>query len=111
MALKYLIGDISVLGSTSSANLDRELKFIWDLLHDQFPNPKVTESAIKRKLAKFSKLGTKDKDKSYEVLDIVSEIDSLKGDLSYSVPLADFDSSSGVTRSWPCCPTTFKRNW
>lgn len=37
------------------------------------------QSAIKRKLAKFSKLGTKDNDKSYEVLDIVSEIDSLKG--------------------------------
>lgn len=69
------------------------------------------QSAIKRKLAKFSKLGTKDNDKSYEVLDIVSEIDSLKGDLTYSILLADFDSSSGVTRSWPCCPTTFKRNW
>lgn len=75
---------------------DRGLKRIWDRLYDRFANPEVVESAIKRKLAKFPKLGTKDNAKLYKLLDIVSEIDFLKENPTYSTLLAYFDLLSGV---------------
>lgn len=66
---------IQWLGNTSSAtqaksirnatasNPGRGLQRIWDRLQDRFANPEVVESAIKRKLAKFPKLGNKDSTK------------------------------------------------
>lgn len=97
---------IQWLGNTSSAtqaksirnanasNQGRGLQRIWDRLQDRFDNPEVVESAIKRKLAKFPKLGNKDSTKLYELFDIVSEIEFLEENPVYSTLLAYFDSSS-----------------
>lgn len=101
---------IQWLGNTSSANHaksirnanasnpERGLTRILNRLDDRFANPEVVESSIKKKLARFPKLGNKDYAKLYELLDIVTEIDSLKENPTYSTLLAYFDSSSGVNQ-------------
>lgn len=63
---------------------------ILNRLDDRFANPEVVESSIKKKLARFPKLGNKDYAKLYELLDIVTEIDSLKENPTYSTLLAYF---------------------
>lgn len=45
---------------------------------------------------KFFKFGIKDNDKLYEVLDIVLEIDFLKGGFIYLILFVDFDFLLGV---------------
>lgn len=114
---------IQWLGNTSSAtqaksirnanasNPGRGLQRIWDRLQDRFANPGVVEPAIKRKLAKFPKLGNKDSKKLYEVFDIASEIESLKENPVYSTLLAFFDSSSGVNHIVAKLPLYIQEKW
>lgn len=90
---------------------DRGLKRIWDRLYDRFANPEVVESAIKRNLAKFPKLGTKDNAKLYKLLDIVSEIDFLKENPTYSTLLAYFDLLSGVNPIVSKLPHYIQQKW
>lgn len=84
---------------------------ILNRLDDRFANPKVVESSIKKKLARFPKLVNKDYAKLYELLDIVTEIDSLKENPTYSTLLAYFDSSSGVNPIVAKLPHSIQEKW
>ena len=97
--------------NANAANPDRGVQRIWDRLHDRFANPEVVESAIKRKLVKFPKLGNKDNAKLYELFDIVSEIEALKRNPTYSTLLAYFDSSSGVNPIIAKLPHNIQEKW
>ena len=97
--------------NANAANPDRGVQRIWDRLHDRFANPEVVESAIKRKLVKFPKLGNKDNAKLYELFDIVSEIEALKRNPTYSTLLAYFDSSSDVNPIIAKLPHNIQEKW
>lgn len=108
---------IQWLGNTSSANRQRVSGMqmhrtrILNRLDDRFANPEVVESSIKKKLARFPKLGNKDYAKLYELLDIVTEIDSLKENPTYSTLLTYFDSSSGVNPIVAKLPHSIQEKW
>jgi len=69
---------------------------IWERLDERFGRPEMIESAIKSKLQKFCKIGNKDTCRYYELLDILTQIESTKENPEYSSLLAYFDSSSGI---------------
>lgn len=97
--------------NANASNPEHGLTCIWNRLNDRFANPEVVESSIKRKLARFPKLGNKDYAKLYELLEIVTEIDSLKENPTYSTLLAYFDSSSGVNPIVAKLPHSIQEKW
>ena len=56
----------------------------------------MVEAALKQKLDSLPKFSSKELKKLYDLLDILSEIESAKENPRYSVLLSYFDSSSGV---------------
>lgn len=95
---------------------------IWERLDDRFASPELVESLIKKKLVNFPKISLKEPGKLFDLVDIVSEIESLKSDHLYSKLLSHFDSSAGVNpivsklpynlqEKWTSCATEYKEKY
>lgn len=72
---------------------------------------KLLNHQLRRRNWRRNSLGNKDYAKLYELLDIVTEIDSLKENPTYSTLLAYFDSSSGVNPIVAKLPHSIQEKW
>jgi len=74
----------------------RGLHKIYDRLQERYGRPEMVESAMKRKLNSFPTLTSKDNVKLYDLLDILTEIESVMLNPQYATLLSYYNSSSGV---------------
>ena len=74
----------------------RGLQRIYACLQERHGRPEMVESAIKRKLNSFPTLTNKDNVKLYDLLDILTEIESVMLNPQYATLLSYYNSSSGV---------------
>ena len=72
------------------------VKKIWERLDNRYGAPELMLLAVQDRLERFPRLTPKDNIKLYELADLVSEIDCLKGNDMYRPSLAHFDSAAGV---------------
>ena len=54
----------------------RGLQSIWERLDERYGRPEMVESALKKKLSSFPQLTNKDSSKLYDLLDILTEVQS-----------------------------------
>ena len=90
---------------------DKGLKCIWERLHERYGHPEMVESAFKKKLNAFPHFTNKDARKLYDLLDILTEIESAKANPQYSTLLAYFDSSSGINHIVQKLPYGLQEKW
>lgn len=89
----------------------RALRLVWERLEEKFGRPEMVESALKRKLENFPRLTVRDYKKLYDLSDLLSEIESVKANPSYSTLLAYFDASSGVNQVVCKLPYSVQTKW
>ena len=63
--------------AANAHDLPRGLQRIYDRLQERYGRPEMVESAMKRKLNSFPTLTNKDNVKLYDLLDILTEIESV----------------------------------
>jgi hypothetical protein len=71
----------------------------------------MIENALKHKLDSFPKISSKDPKRLYDLLDILTEIESVKENPRYAILLSYFDSSSGVTPIINKLPYGLQEKW
>lgn len=86
----------SIRGSNISDRV-KELCRIWKLLDDRYGRPEMNEYALKNKLNRFPKISMKNPKMLYDLLDILTEIESAKENEQNATLLSYYDSSSGVS--------------
>ena len=74
----------------------RGLQRIYDRLQERYGKPDMVESAMKRKLNSFPTLTSKENVKLYDLLDILTEIESAMLHPQYATLFSYYNSSSGV---------------
>ncbi|XP_071138882.1 uncharacterized protein [Mytilus edulis] len=92
-------------------NPNAGLRRIWERLDERYGRPEMVEAAIKTKLQKFPKLTNKDHSRLYELLDILTQIESSKENEPFSNLLSYFDSSSGVLPIVDKLPYNIQEKW
>ena len=105
--------------SRQSANLraanlgdpETSLKKIWARLNERYGAPELVENRLRKKLNTFPKLGYKDYDKMYDLLDILLEVESLKENPLYANMLGYFDSPVGVNPIIDKLPIHMQNKW
>ncbi|XP_062610035.1 uncharacterized protein LOC134271839 [Saccostrea cucullata] len=90
---------------------ERGLRKIWERLQERYGRPEMVEAALKKKLDNFPKLTTKDMNKLYDLLDILSELESTKCDEHYSHSLSYFDTSTGIIPIVNKLPYALQEKW
>nr|XP_034318941.1 uncharacterized protein LOC105335138 [Crassostrea gigas] len=90
---------------------ERGLQRIWERLHDRYGRPEMVEATIKKKLDSFPKLSSKEMNRLYDLLDILSELESTKSDVHYSQLLSYFDTSSGINPIVNKLPYGLQEKW
>lgn len=78
-------------------NPQRELERIWERLYNLYESAAMIKKALKNKHKAFLQLIKRENMKGFELVDILSEIETVKEDPKYSPLLGYFDSSSLVT--------------
>ena len=97
-----------------SANADNPEKCrdrIWERLEDRFGRPEMVEDTIKRKIASFTKITTKDYRPLFDLSDIVEEISSIMDSVRYHSVFSHFNSSSGVNQIVLKLPYNLQEKW
>lgn len=84
---------------------------IWERLEERYGRPEMIESALKNKLNKFPKITMKDPKMLYDLLDILTEIESAKENDQYVTLLSYYDSSSGVIPIISKLPPNLQEKW
>jgi hypothetical protein len=100
--------------SIRSANIDNPfagLRRIWERLEERYGRPEMVETALKHKLDRFSNISYKEPKRLYDLLDILTEIESVKENPRYAILLSYFDSSSGVTPIINKLPHGLQEKW
>ncbi|XP_056020363.1 uncharacterized protein LOC125680242 [Ostrea edulis] len=87
------------------------LRRIWDRLEERYGRPEMIETALKQKLYSFPKISSKEPKKLYDLLDILTEIESVKENPTYAILLSYFDSSSGVIPIINKLPHGLQEKW
>ncbi|XP_056016958.1 uncharacterized protein LOC130053620 [Ostrea edulis] len=87
------------------------LRRIWDRLEERYGRPEMIETALKQKLDSFPKISSKEPKKLYDLLDILTEIESVKENPTYAILLSYFDSSSGVIPIINKLPHGLQEKW
>ncbi|XP_071177333.1 uncharacterized protein [Mytilus edulis] len=87
------------------------LQRLWERLDERYRSPESVEASLIAKLNNFPKLTQKDNKELYELVDILSEIESIKEDSKYYSLLAYFDSSSGVLPILNKLPYNIQEKW
>ncbi|KAK3088225.1 hypothetical protein FSP39_016350 [Pinctada imbricata] len=83
----------------------------WNRLEERYGCPEMLESSIKKRLDSFPKLNVKDVKKLYELSDLVSEIECLKGQSNLCALFSYFDSSTGVNHIVSKLPYYLQQKW
>ncbi|CAC5374700.1 unnamed protein product [Mytilus coruscus] len=72
------------------------LERAWNRLDSRYGSPEKVESALKMKLSVVPKITYKDKNKLYELSDVLAEIRAVKEKPEYSALLSFYDTAVGV---------------
>ena len=89
----------------------RGLQRIYDRLQERYGRPEMVESAMKRKLNSFPTLTNNDNVKLYDLLDILTEIESVMLNPQYMLLcLVTTILRLVLFRLYPSCLTSYKRN-
>ncbi|XP_033761542.1 uncharacterized protein LOC117343309 [Pecten maximus] len=99
------------LRTSNSHNPDIGLTRIWARLEERYGAPELIENSLKVKITDFQRIVVKDYSRLYDLLDILSEIQSLKEDLRYASLLSYFDSSTGVNPVVSKLPGHLQTKW
>lgn len=97
-----------------SSNADNPQKChdrIWERLEDRFGRPEMVEETMKRKIASFPKITTKDYRPLFDLSDIVEEINAIMSSERYYPVFAHFNSSSGVNQIMSKLPHNLQEKW
>nr|XP_022306551.1 uncharacterized protein LOC111112950 [Crassostrea virginica] len=99
------------LRSANTHNPTLGVTRIWDRLHDRYGRPEMIESALKGKLDSFPNLTNKDSSKLYDLVDILTEIESAMSNPKCALLLSYFNSSTGVLPILSKLPTSIQDKW
>ena len=66
-----------------SAHQTSKIHRIWERLEERYGRPEVVEAALKQKLDSLPKVSSKEPKKLYDLLDILTEIESAKENPRY----------------------------
>lgn len=86
----------SIRGSNISDRV-KELCRIWKRLDDRYGRPEMNKYALKNKLNRFPQISMINPKMLYDLLDILTEIESATENEKYATLLSYYDSSSGVS--------------
>ncbi|CAG2194147.1 unnamed protein product [Mytilus edulis] len=89
----------------------RGLQRIYDRLQERYGRPEMVESALKRKLNAFQTITNKDCVKLYDLLDILTEIESSMLNPKYTTLLSYYNSSSGINPIVAKLPYFLQEKW
>lgn len=92
-------------------NPEKGLHYVWQRLEERYGRPEMFEADLKAKLRNIPKLADNDPKRLYDLLDIITEIESAKQNEQYSVLLSYFDSSSGVLPIVSKLPHGLQERW
>ena len=84
---------------------------IWQRLDERYGSPEQVLESINNRLYKFPKISVGQKDKLYELADLLSEIGSLREHRKYKLTLSYFDSSCGVNSIITKLPQFIQHKW
>lgn len=87
------------------------LSMIWTRLDERYGAPECVYHDIVRRLESFTKVTAKDPVKLYDLADMLSEIEGLKEEQTYSSVLAYFDSAMGVNPVVAKLPSGLQEKW
>ncbi|XP_071098015.1 uncharacterized protein [Haliotis cracherodii] len=99
------------LRAANVQNPSRGLERIWARLDERYGCPEMVEAARKNKLAAFPRLTYKNSELLYELSDLLSEVESIKGQDEYKALLSYFDSSAGVIPIVNKLPYGLQERW
>lgn len=97
-----------------AANADNPstgLQRVWERLEQRFGSPEILEDSIKKRVESFPVLTNKDNKRLYELVDLMSEIESIKQNETFAQLFAYYDSSSGVLPIVNKLPYSLKEKW
>ncbi|CAG2207701.1 unnamed protein product [Mytilus edulis] len=91
--------------------LTSALERAWNRLDSRYGSPEKVETALKMKLSSMPKITYKDKNKLYELSDVLAEIRAVKEKPEYSALLSFYDTSMGVNPTISKLPAGLQSKW
>ena len=73
----------SIISTSNIQNPFTGLHWVWERLEERFGRPEMVEAALKQKLDSLPKVSSKEPKKLYDLLDILTEIESAKENPRY----------------------------
>ena len=107
--------------SAAGSNPLRGHQKIWIRLDERFGSPEIIEIALKAKLDKFPKINFSQRNKLFQLVDILDEIQAVMYDPMYMPLSSYFNTSVGISpivaklpqifqNQWTMCASKYKRN-
>ncbi|XP_071147616.1 uncharacterized protein [Mytilus edulis] len=100
-----------IIRAANAHDPPRGLQRIYDRLQERYGRPEMIESALKRKLNAFQTITNKDCVKLYDLLDILTEIESSMLNPKYTTLLSYYNSSSGINPIVAKLPYFLQEKW
>ncbi|CAG2195834.1 unnamed protein product [Mytilus edulis] len=100
-----------IIRAANAHDPPRGLQRIYDRLQERYGRPEMVESALKRKLNAFQTITNKDCVKLYDLLDILTEIESSMLNPKYTTLLSYYNSSSGINPIVAKLPYFLQEKW
>ncbi|XP_056003003.1 uncharacterized protein LOC130049441 [Ostrea edulis] len=97
--------------AANAASPDQGVIRIWSRLDDRFGSPEIVEGPLRKKLNNFQRISNKENKRLFELVDIVSEIESTKENPTYKTLLSVYDSSAGVNQIMSKLPFYIQEKW
>ncbi|XP_053386674.1 uncharacterized protein LOC123538141 [Mercenaria mercenaria] len=83
----------------------------WERLDERFGAPEQVAESLRRRLESFPKVTLTERQKLYELSDLLSEIASVKDNERYKMSLSYFDSALGVNNAVCKLPVFIQNKW
>ena len=96
---------------TTVTNPADGVKLIWQRLDERYCAIELMESSLKSKLGRFPHLTLKDPKKLYDLLDILTQIVSIKKNPKYSTIFSYYDTSVGIVPIVNKLPYQWREKW
>ncbi|KAK3108867.1 hypothetical protein FSP39_017555 [Pinctada imbricata] len=88
------------------------LRKIWERLDERYGAPELIDATLRERLQNFPRITLpKDKQRLYELVDILAEVQSIKSDTRYAAMLSYYDTSSGVNPILAKFPPHIQNKW
>lgn len=99
------------LRTSNSHNPSGGLLKIWSRLDERYGAPELIDNTLRQKISRFPRITPKEYQKLYDLLDILSEIESMKEDPRYRTLLSYYDSSAGINPVIAKLPHHMQNKW